>query len=280
MNQTFANDIINLNVGGSKFSTSRQTLCSIQDSFFSSLLSGRIPSCRDHDGALFIDRDPDLFKKILSFLRTKELDLDGVDVSVLRHEAEFYGILPLVKRLMLCEDLDRSLCGDVLFTGFIPAPIPSSFSKANSIKTSNSNIIYHESCGSGGGPGLLSGTTTSKPGNVLRLNNLGSTSNAGLIAKNNSTHCNVQPSSLLTNSNSDFQNSNWSADILNNYSKRTHSRKSSNENAATFNFNSLHLHNASSQNFSKSHSRNQSLELKQVKTDLGEFKLTICHDLP
>jgi BTB/POZ domain-containing protein KCTD3 len=81
------------------------------------MLSGRIPTCRDETGAIFIDRDPKMFSIILHFLRTKELDLNGVDVSVLRHEAEFYGILPLVKRLMLCEDLDRSLCGDVLFTG-------------------------------------------------------------------------------------------------------------------------------------------------------------------
>lgn len=38
----------------------------------------------------------------------------------LRNEAEFYGILPLVKRLALCEDLNYSSCGDVLFYGFLP----------------------------------------------------------------------------------------------------------------------------------------------------------------
>ena len=92
-------------------------MSSTQESFFTSMLSGRIPTCRDETGAIFIDRDPKMFSIILHFLRTKELDLNGVDVSVLRHVAEFYGILPLVKRLMLCEDLDRSLCGDVLFTG-------------------------------------------------------------------------------------------------------------------------------------------------------------------
>ncbi len=122
MSHTFTSDIINLNVGGTRFSTSRQTLSSPHESFFTSILSGRIPSCRDETGALFIDRDPKLFSIILQFLRTKELDLNGVDVSVLRNEAEFYGILPLVKRLILCEDLERSSCGDVLFTGFIPKP--------------------------------------------------------------------------------------------------------------------------------------------------------------
>ena len=111
-----------MNVGGQKFSTSRDTLTWSPDSFFSSLLSGRIPSLKDDTGAIFIDRDPKLFALILNFLRTKEISPTGVDVSVLRHEAEFYGIASLVKRLILCEDLDHSGCGDVLFHGCIHPP--------------------------------------------------------------------------------------------------------------------------------------------------------------
>ncbi|XP_055000696.1 BTB/POZ domain-containing protein KCTD3 isoform X2 [Sorex araneus] len=50
----------------------------------------------------------------------------GVSISVLRHEAEFYGITPLVRRLLLCEELERSSCGSVLFHGYLPPPgIPS-----------------------------------------------------------------------------------------------------------------------------------------------------------
>ncbi|XP_076834039.1 BTB/POZ domain-containing protein KCTD3 isoform X1 [Brachyhypopomus gauderio] len=115
-------DIIQLNVGGTRFSTSRQTLMWIPDSFFSSLLSGRISTLRDETGAIFIDRDPTAFVPILNFLRTKELDLRGVNISVLRHEAEFYGITPLVRRLLLCEELERSSCGSVLFHGYLPPP--------------------------------------------------------------------------------------------------------------------------------------------------------------
>ncbi|XP_038147026.1 BTB/POZ domain-containing protein KCTD3 isoform X2 [Cyprinodon tularosa] len=115
-------EIIQLNVGGTRFSTSRQTLTWIPDSFFSSLLSGRISTLRDETGAIFIDRDPTAFAPILNFLRTKELDLRGVNISVLRHEAEFYGITPLVRRLLLCEELDRSSCGSVLFHGYLPPP--------------------------------------------------------------------------------------------------------------------------------------------------------------
>ncbi|MEE6473907.1 hypothetical protein FKM82_010213 [Ascaphus truei] len=119
-------EITQLNVGGTRFSTSRQTLMWIPDSFFSSLLSGRISTLRDETGAIFIDRDPTAFAPILNFLRTKELDLRGVSLNVLRHEAEFYGITPLVRRLLLCEELERSSCGSVLFHGYLPPPgIPS-----------------------------------------------------------------------------------------------------------------------------------------------------------
>uniref|UniRef100_A0A672LMT2 Potassium channel tetramerization domain containing 3 n=1 Tax=Sinocyclocheilus grahami TaxID=75366 RepID=A0A672LMT2_SINGR len=90
-----------------------QTLTWIPDSFFSrSFLFYKI----------FIDRDPTAFAPILNFLRTKELDLRGVNISILRHEAEFYGIRPLVRRLLLCEERERSSCGSVLFHGYLPPP--------------------------------------------------------------------------------------------------------------------------------------------------------------
>ncbi|XP_075721877.1 SH3KBP1-binding protein 1 isoform X3 [Rhipicephalus microplus] len=74
---------------------------------------------------IFIDRDPKLFSVILNFMRTKDIDLRDLDMSVLRHEAEFYGITPLVKRLILCEDLHQSSCGNVLFHGYLPmAAVP------------------------------------------------------------------------------------------------------------------------------------------------------------
>lgn len=117
-------DIVHLNVGGTRFSTSRQTLTWNQDTFFTSLLSGRISSQKDETGAIFVDRDPKLFSVILNFLRTKELQLRNLDLSALRHEAEFYGISSLVRRLGLCEDLNHSSCGDVLFHGYFQPPNP------------------------------------------------------------------------------------------------------------------------------------------------------------
>uniref|UniRef100_A0A182MIQ7 BTB/POZ domain-containing protein KCTD3 n=1 Tax=Anopheles culicifacies TaxID=139723 RepID=A0A182MIQ7_9DIPT len=141
-------DIVHLNVGGTRFSTSRQTLTWVPDTFFTSLLNGRISSLRDETDAIFIDRDPKLFSLVLNYLRTKEIDIKSVDIRVLRHEAEFYNIAPLIKRLMLCEEMDQSSCGDVLFYGYLPAPnipvqeipIGSSGSSGSSISAGTATI--------------------------------------------------------------------------------------------------------------------------------------------
>lgn len=125
-----------------RFSTSKTTLNQIPDTFFTSLLSGRIQSLRDENGAIFIDRDPELFSLILNYLRwanvdcviilcmthlaiiyrTKDIDLKLCDIRLLRHEAEYYGISPLIKRLGLIEEMDCSGCGDLLFYCLLPAP--------------------------------------------------------------------------------------------------------------------------------------------------------------
>ncbi|KAF8381370.1 hypothetical protein PRIPAC_70512 [Pristionchus pacificus] len=117
------NSIVSLNVGGCRFATSRQTLTWIPDTFFTSLLSGRVPTVRDDTGAIFIDRDPDVFRVILNYLRTKQIDISAVDHSSLKHEALFFGLTPLVKRLQLCEELEISACGSVFFHGIIQPPL-------------------------------------------------------------------------------------------------------------------------------------------------------------
>lgn len=119
---TSAEQIVNLNVGGHRFATSRHTLSWISDSFFTSLLSGRIPTVRDETGAIFIDRDPALFRIILNYLRTKQVDLSSVSLTCLKHEALYYGLTPLVRRLTLCEELNECACGDVLFHAYLPPP--------------------------------------------------------------------------------------------------------------------------------------------------------------
>lgn len=94
----------------------------IPETFFTSLLSGRIQSLRDETGAYFIDRDPDIFALILNYLRTKDIDIRKCDLRALKLEAEFFVISPLVKRLMLIEEMDHSSCGDLLFYCLLPPP--------------------------------------------------------------------------------------------------------------------------------------------------------------
>ncbi|KAF5394318.1 K channel tetramerization domain-containing protein [Paragonimus heterotremus] len=84
--------MVNVLVNVCRFSTSRNTLLWDKSSFFSVLLSGRIPSCKDEEGAYFIDRDPTVFAFILNYLRTGELNLVGIDPVTLKNEAQFYGL--------------------------------------------------------------------------------------------------------------------------------------------------------------------------------------------
>lgn len=111
-----------INIGYFRFATSWHTLTWVPDTFFTALLSGRIPTVRDETGAIFIDRDPNLFGLILNFLRTRDIDLTTVNIRALRHECDYFGITPLCRRLALCDEMNHSACGDVLFYGYLPPP--------------------------------------------------------------------------------------------------------------------------------------------------------------
>ncbi|XP_008071543.1 BTB/POZ domain-containing protein KCTD2 [Carlito syrichta] len=90
-----------LNVGGTYFVTTRQTLGREPKSFLCRLCCQEDPeldSDKDETGAYLIDRDPTYFGPILNYLRhgkliiTKELAEEGV-----LEEAEFYNIASLVR---------------------------------------------------------------------------------------------------------------------------------------------------------------------------------------
>jgi len=147
-----SSDIIHLNVGGTRFTTSRATLTVVPDTFFTSLLSGRISSLKDETGAIFIDRDPVHFRVILNFLRNRSLSgaasgtgngswSDPETVRVLLHEAEYYGLSPLVKQLTLCADLETSGCGDVLFYSFLQPPLVPSSQQQQQPSSSHSGSV-------------------------------------------------------------------------------------------------------------------------------------------
>ncbi|XP_028409764.1 uncharacterized protein LOC114532454 [Dendronephthya gigantea] len=68
-------DVIHMNVGGQKFTTTRSTLCQIEDSLLASMFSGRWENSvlRDQDGAVFFDYNPKYFDFILAYLRAKTM---------------------------------------------------------------------------------------------------------------------------------------------------------------------------------------------------------------
>ncbi|CAB4034760.1 Chaperone dnaK2 [Paramuricea clavata] len=68
-------DIIDLNVGGQKLTTTRSTLCQVEGSLLASMFSGRWEDGlkRDKDGAIFFDFDPQYFVIILGYLRARKI---------------------------------------------------------------------------------------------------------------------------------------------------------------------------------------------------------------
>jgi hypothetical protein len=66
---------VRLNVGGTIFEVSESLLLKYPGTFFSVLLEGNFAIDTDDSGAIFIDRDPILFRDILYFLRTGNVPL-------------------------------------------------------------------------------------------------------------------------------------------------------------------------------------------------------------
>uniref|UniRef100_A0A4W5QAH9 BTB domain-containing protein n=1 Tax=Hucho hucho TaxID=62062 RepID=A0A4W5QAH9_9TELE len=93
---------VRLNVGGTYFLTTRQTLCRDPKSFLYRLSQADpdLDSDKDDTGAYLIDRDPTYFGPILNYLRHGKLVLNRelAEEGVLE-EAEFYNITSLIKLL-------------------------------------------------------------------------------------------------------------------------------------------------------------------------------------
>ena len=68
-------DIIHLNIGGQKFSTTRSTLCQVEGSLLATMFSGRWEDNlkRDENGAIFFDFNPKHFGLIMEYLRVKKI---------------------------------------------------------------------------------------------------------------------------------------------------------------------------------------------------------------
>lgn len=99
--KTDSNEIIELNVGGHSYTTSKTTIISYPDSMLARMVTGQLPSATDGKQRIFIDRDGPLFRHILNFLRDKRLNLpeNFSEYAQLRQEADFYRIEPIINFL-------------------------------------------------------------------------------------------------------------------------------------------------------------------------------------
>lgn len=99
---------ITLNVGGFLYAAHRTTLSRHQGSVLEELASGKkTVQHTDSMGNPFIDRDGPVFRHILNFLRTGDLQLpdDFREAGLLRREAEFYRLSGLVEAILEWEEL-------------------------------------------------------------------------------------------------------------------------------------------------------------------------------
>ena len=79
--------------------TSKSTLEKEPESMICRMVFGELPSLKDENGAILIDRSPKYFDAILNYLRMGEIQLDhDVNVEALIQEAKFYGIMSLVEK--------------------------------------------------------------------------------------------------------------------------------------------------------------------------------------
>lgn len=95
-------EIVELNVGGSIYTTSRTTLASNSESMLARMTApDSLPTATDSNNRIFIDRDGPLFRYIVNFLRDKRLSLpeNFTEHAQLYSEADFYQIEPIKQQL-------------------------------------------------------------------------------------------------------------------------------------------------------------------------------------
>ena len=97
------NSLINLNVGGTRYTTKQDTLRNADGSMLAAMFKAASPSLdKDASGAYFIDRDGAAFRHILNYLRDAHLPIQHLsdeDREAVLREARYYNIEKLVEEL-------------------------------------------------------------------------------------------------------------------------------------------------------------------------------------
>ena len=115
-----------LNVGGVRFETTVNTLCSFSDSFFAKMFGGGYDTRTEPDGSYFIDRSGEHFGQVLNFMRTHRLALPLTQAGIvaLQEEMEYYQLAGPFRDACLAttdytrrEMLDMRARGHTVFSG-------------------------------------------------------------------------------------------------------------------------------------------------------------------
>lgn len=89
--------VVTLNVGGATYTTYVATLTRFPDSMIATMFSGKHAMVADDKGNYFIDRDGELFRHILNFLRNpEEFEPQKLKPELFRNlqsEARYFGLL-------------------------------------------------------------------------------------------------------------------------------------------------------------------------------------------
>ncbi|KAH9558124.1 hypothetical protein CY35_07G120000 [Sphagnum magellanicum] len=95
-------DRIELNIGGQRFETTKDTLCK-----GSEMLAAWLNRFYSSNGVIWIDRDGDRFAHILNYLRNGTVWLDDVpSLRGLQEEALYFGIASLQRQ---CEEMIQAI---------------------------------------------------------------------------------------------------------------------------------------------------------------------------
>ena len=90
---TLFDKVVTLDVGGTKYRTTLSTLTKYPDSMLGVMFSGRHDLPQQEDGSYFIDRDGEVFKHILMYLRDRNICLSLFptfsDTTLIQIKAEF-----------------------------------------------------------------------------------------------------------------------------------------------------------------------------------------------
>jgi hypothetical protein len=141
---------ITINVGGTIFKTSKQTLLSIKDNFFTKALTAEN---FDQNKELYIERSPKFFNIILNYLRGQEVKLKYLgkyQIELLHDEVKYYEL----------NELDEQIVDFLTEIHIINMEISAPFKHSNANLTSNTlkDVIMRDTS---------TGVTTTSPGWII-----------------------------------------------------------------------------------------------------------------